>query len=72
MRAFLGEYDVEAGACIGGASLVEELRAMLVAAGFIRVEIELKGASRKFIAQWGSDPRVADHLVSAIITAWKP
>ena len=60
------------GACIGGASLVDELRAMLAAAGFAKVDIELKGASRKFIAQWGSDPRVADYLVSAIITAWKP
>lgn len=60
------------GACIGGASLVEELRAQLTAAGFVRVEIALKGASRKFIAQWGDDPRIADYLVSAIITAWKP
>lgn len=60
------------GACIGGASLVDELKAMLAAAGFTRVDIELKGASKKFIAQWGQDPRVADYLVSAIITAWKP
>jgi len=60
------------GACIGGASLVNELRAMLTAAGFTRVDIALKEASRKFIAQWGNDPRVADFLVSAIITAYKP
>lgn len=59
------------GACIGGASLVDELKAMLAAAGFTRVTIDLKGASKKFIAQWGKDPRVADYLVSAIITAWK-
>jgi arsenite methyltransferase len=60
------------GACIGGASLVEDLRAMLAAAGFARVDLDLKGASKKFITQWGQDPRVADYLVSAIITAWKP
>ena len=60
------------GACIGGASLVDEVKAMLAAAGFTRVDIDLKGASKKFIAQWGNDPRVADYLVSAIITAWKP
>ncbi len=60
------------GACIGGASLVDDLKAMLTAAGFTRVDLELKGASKKFIAQWGEDPRVADFLVSAIITAWKP
>lgn len=59
------------GACIGGATLVDELRAMLNAAGFKRVDIVEKGASRKFIAQWGNDPRVADYIVSAIITAWK-
>jgi arsenite methyltransferase len=60
------------GACIGGASLVDELRAMLKSAGFARVDIVEKGASRKFIAQWGSDPGIADYIVSAIITAWKP
>lgn len=60
------------GACVGGAALVEELRAMLAAAGFARVEIELREDSRRFIAQWGDDPRIADHVVSALITAWKP
>jgi ubiquinone/menaquinone biosynthesis C-methylase UbiE len=60
------------GACIGGASQVDEVKAMLAAAGFTRMDIDLKGASKKFIAQWGKDPRVADYLVSAIITAWKP
>jgi arsenite methyltransferase len=60
------------GACIGGATLVDELRAMLNAAGFKRVDIVEKGASRNFIAQWGSDPGIADYIVSAIITAWKP
>jgi len=59
------------GACIGGATPADELRAMLGGAGFTRVEIELKDASRRYISQWGSDPRVADYLVSAIITAWK-
>lgn len=60
------------GACIGGAIPVDEFRALLNAAGFQRVDIVEQGASRKFIAQWGSDPRVADYLVSAMITAWKP
>jgi arsenite methyltransferase len=59
------------GACIGGASLVDELRAMLAAAGFQRVDINLNDASKKFIAQWGNDPGIADYLASAIITAWK-
>jgi arsenite methyltransferase len=59
------------GACIGGAALADELRAMLAEAGFTRVEIEFKDASRKLIAQWSREPRVAEHIVSAIITAWK-
>jgi SAM-dependent methyltransferase len=59
------------GACIGGASLVDELRAMLKAAGFARVEIKVQEASRHFIAQWDRDPRIAEYIVSASITAWK-
>jgi SAM-dependent methyltransferase len=60
------------GACIGGATLVDELKVMLAAAGFTRVDIVQKGASKKVIAQWGPDPKIADYLISAIITAWKP
>lgn len=59
------------GACIGGATLVSELQAMLKAAGFSAVEIGLKENSRKVIAQWGDDPAIADYLVSATITARK-
>lgn len=59
------------GACIGGASLVSDLRAMLGAAGFSAVEISLREDSRKMIAQWGDDPAIADYLVSATITARK-
>ncbi|MBI2512654.1 MAG: arsenite methyltransferase [Opitutae bacterium] len=59
------------GACIGGASLVTELRAMLAAAGFSAIEIALKENSRKVIAQWGDDPAIADYLVSATIAARK-
>ncbi|MBI2496923.1 MAG: arsenite methyltransferase [Opitutae bacterium] len=72
LPADLREQLLLIGACIGGASLVGDLKAMLAAAGFARVDVALKEASRKFIAQWGPDPEVADYLVSAIITAWKP
>ena len=60
------------GACIGGAALVDDLRAMLAAAGFSRVEIGLKEDSRRLIAQWVDDAGIADHVVSALISAWKP
>ncbi|MBI2516604.1 MAG: arsenite methyltransferase [Opitutae bacterium] len=59
------------GACIGGAILVDEMKALLTAAGFTRVEIRLKEGSRQFIGQWGDDPTIADYLVSANITAYK-
>lgn len=60
------------GACLGGATLVDELRTMLTTAGFVRVDLELRESSRSLIAQWGSDPAIAEYLVSASITAWKP
>jgi SAM-dependent methyltransferase len=59
-------------ACIGGASLVDNVREMLAAAGFARIEVAPRAGSRKVIAEWGPDARVADFLVSANITAWKP
>ncbi|MFI5335765.1 MAG: arsenite methyltransferase [Opitutales bacterium] len=59
------------GACIAGATPVEDLRGMLAAAGFGRVEIVLQENSRKIVGQWGDDPAIADHLVSANITATK-
>lgn len=60
------------GACIGGATLVEELRALLVAAGFERIEIVPKESSRDYIGQWTDDPTAGEFVVSATITAYKP
>jgi arsenite methyltransferase len=60
------------GACLAGATLVDEFRQMLAAAGFGDIVVQPKEASRKFIAQWGDDPTVADYLVSATIMAVKP
>jgi len=60
------------GACVAGAALVADLQAMLAAAGFTRVEIQAREASRKTIAQWTDDPTVADFVVSAYLTAYKP
>ncbi len=59
------------GACIGGATLVTELRQLLVEAGFKRVEIVPKEASREYIRHWTEDPRAGDYVVSALITAYK-
>lgn len=59
------------GACVGGATLVEELRGLLVSAGFSRIEIVPKESSRAFIAQWTDDATAGEFVVSALIIAVK-
>jgi ubiquinone/menaquinone biosynthesis C-methylase UbiE len=59
------------GACIGGATLVEELRRLLTEAGFAQVEIAPKESSREYIQQWTEDASAGDYVVSALITAYK-
>ena len=60
------------GACVAGAALVSDLQAMLREAGFARIDIQPREASRKAVAQWTEDPTVADFVVSAYLTAYKP
>ena len=60
------------GACIGGATLVEDLRAMLGAAGFVGIEIGLRESSRALISQWTESENAGEFVVSGIITASKP
>ena len=58
--------------CMGNASLVEELEAMIKAAGFVDVGIEPKDESKHFIRDWAPDHNVTDYVVSATIEAIKP
>jgi SAM-dependent methyltransferase len=60
------------GACIGGATVVDELRSLLAGAGFERIGIELKESSRDYIGQWTDDPTAGEFVVSATVTAYKP
>ncbi|PTX91616.1 arsenite methyltransferase [Opitutus sp. ER46] len=60
------------GACVGGATLVDELRALLTAAGFGRIDIALRESSRAYIREWTDDASAGDYVVSALITAYKP
>ena len=60
------------GACVGGAALVDDLRAMLAAAGFARSEIVLRENSRRMINEWTEDENAGDFVVSALLTAYKP
>jgi SAM-dependent methyltransferase len=68
--AIRGKLDA-IGACVGGAALVDDLRTMLTQAGFAKVDIALKEASRELIRQWTDDAAAGDFVVSALITAHK-
>jgi small redox-active disulfide protein 2 len=58
--------------CMAGASLVEEVQAMLDAAGFEAIRIAPKDKSREFIRTWAPGHRIEDYVVSASIEAVKP
>ncbi len=58
--------------CMGNASLINDLEAMIKAAGFSHVRIEPKDESKDFIRDWAPDHNVTDYVVSATIEAFKP
>lgn len=58
--------------CMAGASLIGELEAMMVNAGFEQVRVSPKDASRAFIREWAPGRRIEDFVVSASIEAVKP
>ncbi len=55
--------------CVAGAALIDELQAMLTAAGFVDVRIQPKDSSRQFIREWIPGSAAADYVVSATIEA---
>ena len=57
--------------CMGNASLVDELEAMIKEAGFSDVCIEPKDESKEFIRDWAPDHNVTDYVVSATIEGVK-
>jgi arsenite methyltransferase len=58
--------------CISGSATVNELHAMLQAAGFVDVRIEPKEGSREMISTWAPGSRAEDYILSATIQAVKP
>ena len=58
--------------CMAGASLIGDVEEMLRDAGFARIKIAPKDASRSFIREWLPGKRTEDYLVSATIEAVKP
>jgi arsenite methyltransferase len=59
-------------ACISGAASVDEVEAMLGAAGFGAIEIRPKEESREFIRDWEPGKKLEDYVLSASIQAVKP
>ena len=57
--------------CMGNASLIEELEAMIREAGFGQVRIAPKDESRDFIRDWAPGRGVEEYVVSATIEAIK-
>jgi arsenite methyltransferase len=58
--------------CMAGASMIDDLEAMIRAAGFHDVRISPKDESRGFIRDWAPGRGVEDYVVSAAIEAVKP
>ena len=58
--------------CVAGATLIDELQALLEAAGFRSILISPKSESREFIRDWVPGSDVADYVVSAYIEAVRP
>lgn len=64
------DLDLHCG-CLAGASVVDELRAVLDSAGFSAVQIQPKDESREFIKAWAPGLKLEDAVVSALINAVK-
>jgi len=58
--------------CIAGASLIDEVDAMLRKAGFKNIRIKPKDESREFIRTWAPGRKIEEYVVSATIEAIKP
>ena len=58
--------------CIGGAEYVENIRAMLQAAGFCDIVLKPKEQSREIIRSWGFEGNLEEYVGSYEIQARKP
>jgi SAM-dependent methyltransferase len=58
--------------CVAGAARVDDLRAMLAAAGFKTIDVDVSEESRAFIREWFPGTGAEKYVASAKITARKP
>ena len=70
-EAIRGDANALAG-CIAGAPALDDLRAMLVDAGFTGVRIDPRPESRTFIRDWLPGSGAEEYVVSAAIRATRP
>ena len=68
MRAEVALYT----GCVAGAASVDELTALMTAAGFAAIHIAPKDASAEYIRQWAPGRGVEHYIASATIEAVKP
>jgi SAM-dependent methyltransferase len=64
------DLELHAG-CVAGASLIDDVRNGLRAAGFASIRVEPKPQSREFIREWFPGRGIEDYVVSATIEAVK-
>lgn len=57
--------------CMAGAAHVDELKSMLMRAGFAEVRVDVDEASRAFIREWAPEAQADRYVASAKITAAK-
>ncbi len=70
-EAMLAEVALYTG-CVAGAAKVDDLAAMLAAAGFKAIRITAKQASREYIQHWAPGRGIEHFIASADIEAVKP
>jgi len=58
--------------CVAGASMVDDLKAMLRDSGFTDIRIAGRGGNREMVAEWLLGRKAEDFVTSAIIEAVKP
>ena len=58
--------------CVAGAATIDELKAMLLDAGFDKVDIDIPAIGRATVAQWFQDNPTAAKVASATIEARRP
>jgi SAM-dependent methyltransferase len=58
--------------CLVGASLIDDVEAMLRDAGFSDIQIQPKDDSKTFMREWIPGTDITDYVVSASISAVKP